>query len=182
MTAASCLPERAADGLPVPGAPPWRLSSFARSLSRGSRAAAHSVAMRRVAGAAGRALRHAGRRLDGGLGVSSSAAAEAAAAPAAAAGAKPSTIQEFKIYRWNPEVAGDKPKLQTYKARRRRRRRRVPVFLPACRATPRWLPKSTASAPRASRSVAAREQRHCARGPVAQGGRTFWGRRAQPPP
>jgi hypothetical protein len=117
----------------------------------------HSVAMRRVAGVAGRALRDAGRRLDAGLGVSSSAAAEAAAAPAAAVGAKPSNLQEFKVYRWNPEVAGDKPRLQTYKARRRHRRRRVRCLPPGCRATPRCLPQSAVSAAPARRTTAARD-------------------------
>ena len=110
-------------------APRWRcVSFFGRPLS--TWAPTHSVAMRRVAGVARRALRDAGRRLDAGLGVSSSAAAEAAAVPAAAVGAKPSNMQEFKVYRWNPEVAGDKPRLQTYKARRRQRRRRVPSLPP----------------------------------------------------
>ena len=38
----------------------------------------------------------------------------AAAAPAATAAAKPQNLQEFQIYRWDPET-GDKPKYQTYK-------------------------------------------------------------------
>lgn len=69
--------------------------------------------MRRVASAAARAARQAARV----EGVSTSAVTAQAAPAAATAGAKPANMQEFKVYRWNPEVDGDKPRLQSYKAR-----------------------------------------------------------------
>jgi len=80
--------------------------------------------MRRVASAAARAVRQAARV----EGVSTSAVSAQAAPAAATAGSKPANMQEFKVYRWNPEVDGDKPRLQSYKARAYRRRRRPPVL------------------------------------------------------
>ena len=45
----------------------------------------------------------------------SAPAAAAAEAAASSASSKPSNLQEFQIYRWDPETGG-KPRYQTYKA------------------------------------------------------------------
>lgn len=80
--------------------------------------------MRRAAGALARTAREGALRnsvrVVGTSAPSEAAAAAAAAAPAAkpAASAKPPNVQEFKIYRWNPDKPGEKPYLQSYKARR----------------------------------------------------------------
>lgn len=50
--------------------------------------------------------------------VTTSASHEAAAAAAAAPAAKPANVQEFQIYRWDPDTGG-KPRYQTYKVRSR---------------------------------------------------------------
>lgn len=50
--------------------------------------------------------------------VTTSASQEAAAAAAAAPAAKPANVQEFQIYRWDPDTGG-KPRYQTYKVRGR---------------------------------------------------------------
>ena len=72
--------------------------------------------MRRAAGAVAAALRASPRSvLVARQVVSTSAAAEAAPA-AAAATSRAANLQEFKIYRWNPEEAGAKPRLETYQA------------------------------------------------------------------
>jgi succinate dehydrogenase (ubiquinone) iron-sulfur subunit len=76
--------------------------------------------MRRAAGALARAAREGAALRSARVTVATSARADAAAAaPAAAAAAhtKPPNVQEFKIYRWNPEAPGEKPYLKSYKAR-----------------------------------------------------------------
>ena len=77
--------------------------------------------MRRAAGALARCAREsAALRSARVVGTSARSDAAAAAAPAASAAAtKPPNVQEFKIYRWNPDAPGEKPYLRSYKARRR---------------------------------------------------------------
>ena len=65
--------------------------------------------------AVGRAA-SSGKALGAARVVTSSAAPEAAAAAAAAPAAKPANVQEFQIYRWDPDTGG-KPRYQTYKVR-----------------------------------------------------------------
>ena len=65
--------------------------------------------------AVGRAA-SSGKALGAARVVPSSAAPEAAAAAAAAPAAKPANVQEFQIYRWDPDTGG-KPRYQTYKVR-----------------------------------------------------------------
>ena len=65
--------------------------------------------------AVGRAA-SSGKALGAARVVTSSAAPEAAAAAAAAPAAKPANVQEFRIYRWDPDTGG-KPRYQTYKVR-----------------------------------------------------------------
>jgi hypothetical protein len=95
--------------------------------------------MRRAAGALARCAREsAALRSARVVGTSARSDAAAAAAPAASAAAtKPPNMQEFKIYRWNPDAPGEKPYLKSYKARRR----------PASRAahTPRPPPRGMAT-------------------------------------
>ena len=67
--------------------------------------------------AVGRAA-SSGKALGAARVVTSSAAPEAAAAAAAAPAAKPANVQEFQIYRWDPDTGG-KPRYQTYKVRGR---------------------------------------------------------------
>jgi len=76
--------------------------------------------MRRAAGALARAAREsAALRSARVVGTSARSDAAAAAAPAAsAASTKAPNVQEFKIYRWNPDAPGEKPYLKSYKARR----------------------------------------------------------------
>lgn len=45
---------------------------------------------------------------------SASTTADAGAAPAASTQTEPKRIKKFAIYRWDPEVAGQKPYLKTY--------------------------------------------------------------------
>ncbi len=79
--------------------------------------------MRRAAGALARGLRERSGALRATRVVAKSApadaAAAAAAAPAAATapGVKPPNLQEFKVYRWSPDVPGQKPYLKSYTAR-----------------------------------------------------------------
>jgi|APGre2960657444_1045066.scaffolds.fasta_scaffold58412_2 hypothetical protein len=90
--------------------------------------------MRRAAGAVAAALRTSPRSvLVARQVVSTSAAAEAAPA-AAAATSRAANLQEFKIYRWNPEEAGAKPRLETYKASIVVAQRRKPSAAPSAAA------------------------------------------------
>jgi len=70
--------------------------------------------MRRAVGALSRSAQSA--LAQGSRVVTTSAPAEAAAAAAAASSAKAPHLQEFQVYRWNPDST-EKPHLQTYKAR-----------------------------------------------------------------
>ena len=79
--------------------------------------------------AVGRAA-SSGKALGAARVVTSSAAPEAAAAAAAAPAAKPANVQEFQIYRSDPDTGG-KPRYQTYKVR----------------ATPRAIQRARASRP-----------------------------------
>jgi hypothetical protein len=80
--------------------------------------------MRRAAGALARGLRERSGALRATRVVATSAPADAAAAAAAAPaaapapGVKPPNLQEFKVYRWSPDVPGQKPYLKSYTARR----------------------------------------------------------------
>ncbi|NXU40004.1 SDHB dehydrogenase, partial [Drymodes brunneopygia] len=67
-------------------------------------AAAVGVSLRR--GVPGRLLRAGPRPVQTG--------AAAAAAAAAAAGTAAPRLKKFSIYRWDPDKAGDKPRMQTY--------------------------------------------------------------------